>query len=373
MDNPADQILPPKKRKPTNVPLGTPFGKWTTLERGTSVRQRVRCECECGELRDIVLGQLLRGLSTYCHFDSRHPEVWHNNSKHLNAVNRTKTREYAAWQRIKRTFGIDRVFDGWWSSFASFRSDVGESPGRWYVLRRINSDGRFEPGNTEWVTKSESQRGGRTPVRPGSIYGHWTALGSADRAHDKVLCRCDCGVERPVGVQGLVSGRSTFCKRYRNHPDIIIASKVGGRTHGKTSSKEYNAWNAVKRRCADLSDSRYGGRGISMCVRWRDSFEAFFEDVGLAPSLWHSLDRINNDGNYEPGNVKWSTAIEQGRNQRKTVRLTLNGETKPLMVWAEQFGIPSSVIRARLTIGWSEERAITTPLRLDIRHKSRKT
>jgi hypothetical protein len=97
----------------------------------------------------------------------------------------------------------------------------------------------------------------------------------------------------------------------------------GKRTHRATGSKEYRAWLAMRERCSCpryQGYDRYGGRGISVCERWQDSFEAFLEDVGLAPSRQHSLGRINNDGNYEPGNVAWQTAKEQARNRAKPRR-----------------------------------------------------
>jgi hypothetical protein len=93
-----------------------------------------------------------------------------------------------------------------------------------------------------------------------------------------------------------------------------------GRTHGKTGSKEYRAWLSMKERCSRPEYHgyhRYGGRGISVCERWEKSFEAFFLDVGPAPSPQHSLGRLDNDGGYEPSNVRWQTAKEQCQNRAK--------------------------------------------------------
>lgn len=94
----------------------------------------------------------------------------------------------------------------------------------------------------------------------------------------------------------------------------------------------------------------YGGRGIKVCERWQ-SFEAFLHDVGRAPSRAHSLDRIDNDGNYEPGNVRWATDTEQCRNMRTTVILTGHGRTQPLQVWAEELGVRPGTLRSRW-IAW---------------------
>lgn len=90
--------------------------------------------------------------------------------------------------------------------------------------------------------------------------------------------------------------------------------------HGKWTRKEYFVWSNMKNRCTNKNCDKYeyyGGRGIQVCARWQKSFVAFLEDVGERPSLQHSLDRIDNDGNYEPGNVRWATRFEQMNNQRE--------------------------------------------------------
>ena len=94
----------------------------------------------------------------------------------------------------------------------------------------------------------------------------------------------------------------------------------GPRTHRQTGSKPYRAWLAMRERCSCpryQAYDRYGGRGIKVCERWEQSFDAFLADVGAAPSPQHSLGRLQNDGNYEPGNVAWQTAVEQAKNRAK--------------------------------------------------------
>lgn len=106
--------------------------------------------------------------------------------------------------------------------------------------------------------------------------------------------------------------------------------------------------------------SRYGGRGIVVCERWQD-FQTFFDDnIGRwQPGL--SLDRIDNDGPYSPENTRWVGRRAQARNKSNTVVMTLEGETLPLVQWAERLGLPPNVLRCRRASGWSDERALTTP------------
>lgn len=132
----------------------------------------------------------------------------------------------------------------------------------------------------------------------------------------------------------------------------------------KQASSTYTSWLAMKVRCTDprsKSYPLYGGRGIRMADRWA-TFANFLADVGERPP-GTTLDRIDNAGNYEPGNCRWSGAIEQQRNRRNNRLITFRGETKPLVAWAAQIGISEGALRARITrCGWSIESALTMPL-----------
>jgi len=124
-------------------------------------------------------------------------------------------------------------------------------------------------------------------------------------------------------------------------------------------------WYAMWRRCTNESCydyKHYGGRGISVCDRWRD-LSAFSEDMGPRPSKSHSLDRIDVDGDYEPSNCRWADRLEQQRNKRNLRFLTVKGETKCLAEWAETSEIKANTILRRVLLGWDHESAIKTPLR----------
>lgn len=151
---------------------------------------------------------------------------------------------------------------------------------------------------------------------------------------------------------------------------------AGQATHGHTRGRrgeakqtaEYIAWSAMCRRCHTPSDARfahYGARGIRVTEDWRGpgGFVRFLAHTGLRPSAKHSLDRIDNDGHYEPGNVRWATRVEQSRNRTDTRRIAFAGRTQVLADWAREFGLQPNVLHARVFhLGWDMARALSTPV-----------
>ena len=126
---------------------------------------------------------------------------------------------------------------------------------------------------------------------------------------------------------------------------------------------EYQIWKQMRYRCSNprtRNYHNYGGRGIKVCGRW-SVFKNFWEDMGPRPATHYSLDRIDNDGNYEPDNCRWATPKQQGRNARYNRILTHNGRSMCLADWSEATGIRHSIIRKRLTRGWPVDLALTTP------------
>ncbi len=173
----------------------------------------------------------------------------------------------------------------------------------------------------------------------------------------KWLCRCDCGAEKIVGHNALKSGdtRSCGCLHKEQQSKRLTI-------HGMTNRYEYRVWRGMRNRCNNPRDDRfirYGGRGITVCRKWDLSFQAFYDDMGPAYSLEHSLDRIDNDGSYCPVNCRWATRSEQQRNRRDTQHITFNGETHSVPDWADKLHINKSTLLYRLRRGWSVERALT--------------
>lgn len=135
--------------------------------------------------------------------------------------------------------------------------------------------------------------------------------------------------------------------------------RLGARPVSRTGDRPL--WLTMIARChrpAHISYKHYGARGVSVCQRWRGSYDAFAADMGPRPSPKHTVDRINSDGNYEPGNCRWATQAEQQRNRRNNRLLTINGETMTAQDWAERVGVKADTLRHRLYRGLTAEQAV---------------
>lgn len=147
--------------------------------------------------------------------------------------------------------------------------------------------------------------------------------------------------------------------------DLRFTCKHGcSKRSGKTA--EYKAWMSMKHRCLNPNATNfkhYGGRGIKVCDRWANSFQAFLDDMGKKPTARHTLDRIGVHGNYEPGNCRWATHSEQSKNKKNSMILTFQGKTQCESDWCAELGLPRRVIFQRIKkLKWSVEKALTTPL-----------
>lgn len=166
------------------------------------------------------------------------------------------------------------------------------------------------------------------------------------------LCRCDCGNEKIIRGDHLKSGHTKSCG--------CLASKHGHYKNGE-KAKIYQVWLNMIDRCTNPSNNYYndyGGRGIIVCEEWR-KFSNFSEDMCEVPAGLQ-IDRIDNDKGYYKSNCRWATTKQQSRNRRSNHRITHDGETHILVVWADKVGITADTIRMRLKRGWSTKRALTT-------------
>lgn len=177
----------------------------------------------------------------------------------------------------------------------------------------------------------------------------------------------DQSLERAVmsGARVTKAERLALVRKIQRSKAELRGSRRGGR-----QTSEYAAWTGMVQRCANPDNKRfplYGGRGITVCARWRASFENFLADMGRKPSAKHSLDRINVNGHYEPSNCRWATWAEQHRNKRNNVFITFGDRTMCLRDWALAVGVTYSALRKRLS-KWPLERALTAPPALDHQH-----
>lgn len=208
----------------------------------------------------------------------------------------------------------------------------------------------------------------------GQKFNHLVVLGPSHRdERGSVLwtCRCVCGKDFAVPSSRLRNGRtrSCGCRKFDN-----IAERKVKHGHARRGRKSvYGIWMKMLRRCYDPKDSqyeRYGGRGIKVCDRWRTSIDAFASDMGPRPSRGHSIDRKDNDGNYEPGNCKWSTTVEQENNRRTNVFVEFDGKRLTINEWERATGISQYAIRHRLKKGWTVRDVLTKPMRVTHRSDS---
>lgn len=190
--------------------------------------------------------------------------------------------------------------------------------------------------------------------RTSKKYNRLTVLrlhGRNKHGHPLWECKCDCGTTTIVSGCSFNKTKSCGCLlAERRHFSTV--------THGYArkgkKSPEYTTWVAIRQRCSNPSVQyycNYGGRGIKVCERWINSFENFLADMGNRPTKNHSIERINNDGNYEPSNCKWGTPKEQSNNNRNTCLITRNGITKSIAQWAEEFGVIYSTFYSRVKSG----------------------
>ena len=239
---------------------------------------------------------------------------------------------------------------------------AGEVFGPWTVVRWEQKAWvcRHQDGHEARMTPSTLYQADTTVGEPstdltGRTFGELTVLEYIGGRLWR--CRCSCGVETNKRGDRMLSGRTSRCGP-TNHP-------TGYRTH----PAEYAIWNSMRQRCQNPkldAFKHYGGRGIKVCPEWSESFDAFLRDVGPRPAPHLTLDRIDNDGNYEPGNVRWATWETQAGNKRapgpgrRSRLLEHDGRVQTMSQWAREFDLDPGTVHHRLKAGWNLADALTT-------------
>jgi hypothetical protein len=186
-----------------------------------------------------------------------------------------------------------------------------------------------------------------------------TEKATSGRKNTRWKCACDCGNTTTVFKSALTCSKQKSCGCYMREISKVTQRK-NSVTHDMRHSPEYSVFSGMKRRCENPNERcypRYGGAGILCKFR---SFEEFFDEVGRRPSPHHSIDRIDNTGHYERGNVRWATLHEQSRNKKTTLKIEAFGQTKCLADWCDEFGLRYQAVWSRIVkSNWPPEIAFT--------------
>lgn len=198
----------------------------------------------------------------------------------------------------------------------------------------------------------------------GKRFGRLVVIEQAERKSNRIawLCRCDCGNEKIVIGKTLTNGLTKSCGCLRK--ELVKANRT---KHLKCESRIYITYNNMKKRCFYEGCDHYkwyGGENKTVCKEWlgENGFKNFFEwaiNNGYTDEL--TIDRIDNTKGYSPDNCRWVTPKQNCRNKRNNHLITIDGETKTLVEWCEQYNISETVVRSRIRIGWDDIKSITTP------------
>lgn len=265
----------------------------------------------------------------------------------------------------------------------AFINRIGHVFGRLTVVSR--SSRTESSGGAIWVCKCSC--GNEIEVRAGSLHNGDTTSCGCSRVKDLTgqvfgrltvaslsnnkatnrgamwFCRCACGSEIEVRADSLIDNNTRSCGCLQKE----IAGEIGknSATHGASHTVEFYIWGGMLGRCTNPNDPaycNYGARGISVCNRWLHSFENFLADMGYRPSPDYSIDRIDNNGNYEPGNCRWATRNEQANNRRNNIFYNYDGVDYSLLDISMKFNIKPATFHRRITVGWTVNEAVEIPI-----------
>lgn len=341
------------------------------------------CVCDCGNNIVVEGSNLRRGKTQSCGCYMRDRAIDANythgmtNSKVHRAWSMMKDRCYNTKNNSYHIYGGSGVLvcDSWKDSFDNFYADMGDPPSDTHRLDRVDYQGNFEPGNCVWLSVKDQakkrvykrRKTFNNELNPvvtkdltGQVFGRWTVLGFSHKNSQHHIfwkCQCSCGNVKDINGVSLRFGYSQSCGCLKRD----ITSEVH-KTHGESGNNRiYPVWKTMKSRCFNVNStkySKYGGRGITVCDRWKDSFENFYKDMGEPPTDKHQIDRIDNDGPYSPENCRWVTNSQNARNKKNNKMITYQGKTQCLADWVDELGLNYTKVEQRLRVlKWSVEDA----------------
>ena len=338
--------------------IGKRFGKLTVMavnrkKKTTRTRIYCMCQCECGNIKEIVYDSLKNGETTSC-----------GCIKHINAaknLQNTKERLYRIWNMMKdrcynsnniayKNYCNINVCDEWKESFNNFFTwAINHGYYSELTLDRINSNGNYEPNNCRWIT-AKAQNNNKTNNIMITLHNMTKTLAEWSTIYN---------IEYSIVRKRIVELKWDPGKALTTPVRAIIKN-------GK--NRLYNIWNSMKDRCYNSNNNRYdnyGNKGIIVCDEWKNNFENFKQwalNNGYSDDL--SIDRINNDGNYEPNNCRWTTMKVQNNNKTNNLIITINNEIKTLAEWCEYYSINYKIVHLRITkLKWDPEKALTTSIK----------
>lgn len=330
---------------------GQRFGSLTAVglakKKGSQGETLWNCLCDCGKTAIGPTAKLRNGVKHRC---SQHCII--SSTQYINLAGQ-KFGELTALYPCCR---IQHRREGWaWSCVCSCgRKNVD--------IAAI----QLRHGGMKYCSKQCLSR----PYKPnfellyGQRFGKLVAIAPCKKIDSKKRdiywsCQCDCGKQVVAAASHLKSGKIVSCKC-----DWSIRARYLNYKHGYSNHVLYGLWGLMIYRCDSPNHSsyhNYGGRGIDVCDRWREDFLAFAADMGVRPSRKHSIDRIDNDGNYEPSNCRWATQRQQSRNSRRNHWQTIDGTTLCLTDWCNLYDMHPATVRSRARRGWSFEEALFVP------------